>query len=1061
MIRLPRRDVFAPFKWRLCRHYCSANQEHMSKDPPEIKQVLELNPHVQKNCTVLPTSVIKEQRKCWMRVRERALQERPSLLNNFEDVKVRTLSERAALKEAARCLKCADAPCQKACPTQLDIASFICSIANKNYYGAAKAIFSDNPLGLTCGMVCPTSDLCQSSCNLHATEEGPINIGGLQQFATDVFRRMGVRQIPSPQASKLKNSDKKIALVGSGPASLSCASFLGRLGYKDITIYEKDEFSGGLSASEIPQFRLPIEVVRFEVELVKQLGVKFELGRQLRCGDLTVTKLLADGNEAIFLGLGLPEPVSNPIFKDLTAEMGYYSSKTFLPEVSRASKPGICAGCKKKKTELPKLEGTVVVIGAGDTAFDCACSALRCGAKRVYVAFMTGTSYIHAVPEEVEHAVVNEHVELLPYMLPTKIVVCDDKIAGVVFNRTTQDSKGNLLKIKGETASIQTDYVISAFGSALGTGEVKDALFPLEIDKSNRVKVDKMTLATSVPKVYCGGDLAGISGTVVEAVNDGKVAAWNMHLQLQEKKPGSEPPMLPLFYTEIDKVDISVEVDGLKFLNPFGLASAPPTTSPAMCRRAFEEGWGFVVTKTAVLDKDEVTNISPRIVSGTTSGYHYGPHQGAFMNIEVISEKKAEYWFCAISQLKKDFPKHIVICSIMCAHNEEDWTELAKAAEACGSDALELNLSCPHGMGESGLGLATGQDPAIVADIVRWVRSAVQCPFYVKLTPNITDIVNIAMAAEKECANGVTAINTVSTLMNLRADATPWPAVGKEQLTTYGGMSGSAVRPMALRAISAIAKKLPNITVVGTGGVESGETALQYIHAGASILEISSAVQNQNYAVISDYCSSLRALLYLKANPPPGDGKFWDGQSPPQPLHQKGKPTTPVKSEKGQALGYFGPELWQREAQLDKMRKEKGPIVDAPKPSADEKQQPADECQKPKPAPKLKDVRGASLKYIGTYMSLDPKQQKVALINEDLCINCGKCYMTCCDTGYQAITFDKKTHKPLVGDDCTGCCLCYSICPIIDCISMVPKQIPHVINRGSTKQVLEQASDKK
>ncbi len=106
--------------------------------------------------------------------------------HDFDDIKHTTLSERAALKESSRCLKCADAPCQRSCPTQLDIKSFITSIANKNYYGASKAIFSDNPLGLTCGMVCPTSDLCVGGCNLYASEEGPINIGGLQQFATEV-----------------------------------------------------------------------------------------------------------------------------------------------------------------------------------------------------------------------------------------------------------------------------------------------------------------------------------------------------------------------------------------------------------------------------------------------------------------------------------------------------------------------------------------------------------------------------------------------------------------------------------------------------------------------------------------------------------------------------------------------------------------------------------------------------------------------------------------------------------------------------------------------------------
>lgn len=140
----------------------------------------------------------------WLRLQEKLLWKRnanknsstiPSVHFDFSDIKHTTLSERGALKEAARCLRCADAPCQHSCPTQLDIKSFITSIGKKNYYGAAKAILSDNPLGLTCGMVCPTSDLCAGSCNLEASEEGAINIGGLQQFAVEMFAKMNVPQV--------------------------------------------------------------------------------------------------------------------------------------------------------------------------------------------------------------------------------------------------------------------------------------------------------------------------------------------------------------------------------------------------------------------------------------------------------------------------------------------------------------------------------------------------------------------------------------------------------------------------------------------------------------------------------------------------------------------------------------------------------------------------------------------------------------------------------------------------------------------------------------------------
>lgn len=213
------------------------------------------------------------------------------MTNNFDDIKHTTLSERGALREAARCLKCADAPCQKSCPTQLDIKSFITSISNKNYYGAAKAILSDNPLGLTCGMVCPTSDLCVGGCNLAATEDGPINIGGLQHFAVDIFKKMKIKQKRIP-GQFVPHDYVKIALIGCGPASLSCATFLSRLGYNDITIFEKENYLGGLSSAEIPQYRLPLNAVNFEIELVKDLGIKIQTGRMLSDDDLTIQVII-------------------------------------------------------------------------------------------------------------------------------------------------------------------------------------------------------------------------------------------------------------------------------------------------------------------------------------------------------------------------------------------------------------------------------------------------------------------------------------------------------------------------------------------------------------------------------------------------------------------------------------------------------------------------------------------------------------------------------------------------------------------------------------------------
>ncbi|KAF4789599.1 Dihydropyrimidine dehydrogenase [NADP(+)] [Turdus rufiventris] len=1062
-----------------------------------------------------------------------------------------------ALKSVAaavlRCLKCADAPCQKSCPTNLDIKSFITSIANKNYYGAAKMILSDNPLGLTCGMVCPTSDLCVGGCNLYATEEGPINIGGLQQFATEVFKAMNIPQIRNPSLPPLEDMPEayqvKIALLGAGPASLSCASFLARLGYSNITIFEKQEYLGGLSMSEIPQFRLPYDVVNFEAKLMKDLGVKIIFRKGLAVDGMTLRTLKDDGYKAVFIGIGLPEPNRDSIFQGLTTNQGFYTSKDFLPLVAMASKPGMCA-CH---SPLPSIHGTVIVLGAGDTAFDCATSALRCGARRVFVVFRKGFTHIRAVPEEMELAK-EEKCEFLPFLSPRKVVLKGGQIVAMEFVRTEQDSDGSWREDEDQLVRLKADVVISAFGSILSDNKVREAMAPIKFNRWGLPEVDPETMQTSEPWVFAGGDIGGIANTTVESVNDGKQASWYMHRYIQSLYgvAVSTVPELPLFYTPIDLVDISVEMAGLKFPNPFGLASATPATSSSMIRRAFEAGWGFAVTKTFSLDKDIVTNVSPRIVRGTTSGPLYGPGQGSFLNIELISEKTAAYWCKSITELKADFPKHafggkgekplsgdichsdgqggtesagllcslaqggaaaspttgkiaawmeekreqqVLIASIMCSYSKEDWTELSKMAEVAGADALELNLSCPHGMGERGMGLACGQDPELVRNICRWVRQAVHIPFFAKLTPNVTDIVKIAMAAQEGGADGVTATNTVSGLMGLRADSTPWPAVGRGLRTTYGGVSGNAIRPIALRAVSAIARALPGFPILATGGIDSAEAGLQFLHSGASVLQVCSAIQNQDFTVIDDYCTGLRALLYLKSIEELED---WDGQSPATMCHQKGKPVPriadlmgkeqiwpirtassvvacrkeiikiltktkqpvpyPKNEDEGaemasrishsmtfpgfEKLPSFGPYLEQRKKIIaeNKIRlKAQNMAAELPE---------KNHFIPKKPIPAIKDVIGKALQYIGTYGDLCNTEQVVALIDEEMCINCGKCYMTCNDSGYQAIQFDPATHLPTVTASCTGCTLCLSVCPVIDCIRMVARTTPYEPRRG-------------
>jgi len=389
----------------------------------------------------------------------------------------------------------------------------------------------------------------------------------------------------------------------------------------------------------------------------------------------------------------------------------------------------------------------------------------------------------------------------------------------------------------------------------------------------------------------------------------------------------------------------------------------------------------------------------------------------------------ASYWAKAINELKKDFPQHIVIASIMCAYIKEDWQELAKLATECGSDALELNLSCPHGMGEKGMGLACGQNPELVENICRWVKESTHLPVFAKLTPNVTDITVIAEAAFRGGADGVTAINTVSGLMHLTPDSNPWPFVGTEKKTTYGGVSGNSTRPIALRDISSIAKTLKGFPIMGAGGVDSGEVALQFLHAGATLIQVCSAIQNQDFTVIQDYITGLKALLYLEAREDLKK-KGWLGQSPPKEYN--------IRSIIGKGLPKFG-EFSKKRKEERKKYVENLDLQILPEPLT---------IPEHTSIPSVRSQVGKSLNRITDYMQLNNKQQVVAIIDSELCINCGKCYLTCNDSGYQSIKFDKETHFPTITEDCTGCTLCLSVCPVPECITMVPRTTPYIPIRG-------------
>jgi dihydropyrimidine dehydrogenase (NADP+) len=488
---------------------------------------------------------------------------------------------------------------------------------------------------------------------------------------------------------------------------------------------------------------------------------------------------------------------------------------------------------------------------------------------------------------------------------------------------------------------------------------------------------------------------------------------------------------------------------GVNFINPFGLASAPPCTTAAMIRRSFEAGWSFAVTKTFGLDEDLVTNVSPRIVRGTYNA-HYGPHQTGFINIELITEKTAAYWLKAIHELKRDFPDRVIVASVMCGYNEEQWKKLTDLCCRVGSDIVELNLSCPHGMGEAGMGLACGQDPDMVRNIVKWCKeaaAATKTPVFAKLTNNITEIAVIARAVKEANGDGVTAINTLHGILDLDPNGEAWPKIGKEKFATSGGVCGDVNRPSTTRAIWSINQFAPGLEIMATGGISSAASTLQMLHVGAQTVQICSAVQNQDFSVIDDYVTGLKTHLYMK-----GRGELdgvtyqnnwksrtsWagtaDNTNPPalRKPEEEGSLTTTSRLPK---LGPFARQraadrkkFWEQN-DPKKVRGEGGVVVPD-----------IEALPLPKRVPTLGEQVGLThRKYVRSHNDLSRDDQVVAVINDDMCINCGKCYLTCNDSGYQAIKFNGDNHIPEVdADRCTGCGLCQAVCPAPGTIEYMP-----------------------
>eukprot|EP00241_Pyramimonas_parkeae_P006131 CAMPEP_0114244966 /NCGR_PEP_ID=MMETSP0058-20121206/11631_1 /TAXON_ID=36894 /ORGANISM="Pyramimonas parkeae, CCMP726" /LENGTH=398 /DNA_ID=CAMNT_0001357961 /DNA_START=386 /DNA_END=1582 /DNA_ORIENTATION=+ len=307
--------------------------------------------------------------------------------------------------------------------------------------------------------------------------------------------------------------------------------------------------------------------------------------------------------------------------------------------------------------------------------------------------------------------------------------------------------------------------------------------------------------------------------------------------------------------------DLSVEVDGLRMPNPFVIGSGPPGTNYKVMRKAFEEGWGGVICKTLSLEADKVINVTPRYAKmKDTSGAVFG-----WENIELISDRPFETMLAELKQLKEEFPDRVLIASIMEEYNRGAWEEIVGRCEEVGVDAFELNFSCPHGMPERRMGAAMGQDCELLSEVCAWVEGAATKPVWAKMTPNITDITAPARASLQAGSQGVSAINTIQSVMGINLKTLrPEPCV--EGYSTPGGYSSKAVKPIALARVMALGQMINKEfdgkkSLSGIGGVETGFDAAEFILLGSSTVQVCTGVMVHGYPLVKSLCGELQQFM--------------------------------------------------------------------------------------------------------------------------------------------------------------------------------------------------------
>ena len=447
----------------------------------------------------------------------------PNVRNkNFSEV-CTGYSEETALSEAARCLNCKNRPCVAACPVSVKIPDFIAKVAEGDFKGAYEVINGTNALPAISGRVCPQESQCESKC-IRGIKGEPVGIGRLERFVADWYRENVVEKPVKPESN-----GKKVAVVGSGPAGLTCASDLAKLGY-EVTVFEAFHTAGGVLVYGIPEFRLPKAIVQSEVEKLEALGVQI-MTNMVIGKVLSIDELFEMGYQAVFVGSG----AGLPMFMNIPGEglSGVYSANEYLTRTNlmKAYLPEYDTPVKKSRA--------VAVVGGGNVAMDACRCAKRLGAEDVYIVYRRSKEEMPARVEEVEHAE-EEGIEFKLLCNPIRVIGDDNGcVVGLECVRMElgePDASGRRrpVEVPGSNFILDVDTVIMSLGTSPNP-LIRSTTPGLETNKKGCLIVGEDTVSTTREGVFAGGDAVTGAATVILAMGAGKKGAAAIHEYLSNK----------------------------------------------------------------------------------------------------------------------------------------------------------------------------------------------------------------------------------------------------------------------------------------------------------------------------------------------------------------------------------------------------------------------------------------------------------------------------------------------------------------------------------------------